>query len=548
MTAIVRAARRPPPWLLVAVVLTAPLAVLAVRAAIGVDHLPGGDLALIELRTRDVFTEQSPTLGSYGRYGFNHPGPLWFYALSLPYRLTGQLQHGVLLAGGLSIMAILWVAARRNVLPWVAAMLAVLMWGAGPLLLSDPWEPHGLLLPSAALLLLTIDTAMGRAWSLPLVIGVASLLGAAQATLLPYAFAMGVVAVWSARKHRAALIVAAAVALVLWAPTIWQQWTGDPTNITQMRDARDLEGEALGLADAWDTVAIYTGHAPPWAGFDAPRARYSSTVDLDAAPLLPLGVVLLAIAAAWRRLRSPAVIVAVVATLVAIVAMSQLLGPVFVWIPEWLRVIGWVGVLAAGWRLSERAPAAVLVVLALVFTGLTTIAALGEDPPRDDIAESVRRLVTQLPPLEEPVLASSTVRANQVFGGGFDGLDSLVLELESGGTETVVDPRLADRFGPHRAEKKRADDREVILVLADGNDKPPGFISVGVVDPLPAELRAERTRLLEELDLPEDASPRQIVLSTEGDERRTRLAQRLIGIPDPPRVELMMSPTAARQP
>ncbi|MEA3057045.1 MAG: hypothetical protein QOD30_2477, partial [Actinomycetota bacterium] len=219
MLASMPAVRRPPAWVLAVALLAIPFVVLAARAAIGVDQSPGGDVSLIELRTSDVFTAHNPTLGSYGRYGFNHPGPLWFYVLALPYRLTGQLQHGVLLVGALSIVAILWVAARHGVLGWVAALLAVFVWAAGPAFLADPWEPHGLLLPGAALLLLTFDTAAGRTWSLPLVVGIASLLGAAQATLLPLAVAMVVIAVYSARKNRAALMVAGALGLVLWAPT-----------------------------------------------------------------------------------------------------------------------------------------------------------------------------------------------------------------------------------------------------------------------------------------------------------------------------------------
>lgn len=321
--------RRPPGWLVVAVVLAAPFVVLAVRVVVGIDPSPGGDVALIELRTRDVGTAHSPTLGSYGRYGFNHPGPLWFYALALPYRVTGQLELGVLFVGVLSMAAILWVAARHGGLRWAALLTAVLVWGAGPAFVADPWEPHGLLLPAAALLLLTFDTAAGRAWSLPLVAGVASLLGAAQATLLPYALAMGALALWSARRQLRPVLVAAGVVLVLC-------------------------------------------HRPP--------------------------------------------------------------------------------------------------------------------------------------------------------------------------VETVVDPRLADRFGPRRADSDRADEREVLLVEADGGFKPAGFTSVGLVDPLPAELREERNRLLDELGLPASATARRILLSIRSDDERERIADRLLEIPNLPRVELLLSP------
>lgn len=64
----------------IAVVLL-PLAVFAVRVLANGWPNAGGDRALIELRTRDVGVH-TPLLGSYSRYGFNHPGPLWFYVLA----------------------------------------------------------------------------------------------------------------------------------------------------------------------------------------------------------------------------------------------------------------------------------------------------------------------------------------------------------------------------------------------------------------------------------------------------------------------------------
>ena len=544
MMARLGAVRRPPAWVLATVLLAIPFVVLAVRAVVGVDQSLSGDVSLIELRTRDVGTAHSPTLGSYGRYGFNHPGPLWFYVLALPYRLTGQLAVGVLLVGVLSVAAILWVAARRGGLWWAALLTAVLVWAAGPAFVSDPWEPHGLVLPAAALVLLTFDTAAGRAWSLPLVAGVASLLGAAQATLLPFAVAMGAAALWSARRHVRPLLAAGAVLLVLWSPTIWQQWTGEPTNITQMRAARDDGSLSLGLGDAWAAVAIELGHAPPWAGFDAPRDQFAGVLDVGAAPVVPIGAVALAFMLVRRR--TPIVVVASVATVAAVVGTSQLLGPLFVWIPEWLRVIGFGCWLAVGWSLAARAPVAPLIGAALVVTLLTTYDAATYASEDDYLGAAVRRLATQLPPLDEPILASSTVDGNLAFGGAFDGLEALVLVLDDRGVEAVVDPRLADRFGPRRAEKKRARSREVILVEADADDKPPGFTSVGLVDPLPAALRDERNRLLDELDLPATASMRRVILSIRGDARRTRIAERLLEIPDLPRVELLLSPDAAR--
>src|SRR5437868_1919006 len=51
---------------------------------------PAGDWSVLELRTRDVGSTSTPLVGPYSRFGWNHPGPLMFWLLAVPYRLFGQ--------------------------------------------------------------------------------------------------------------------------------------------------------------------------------------------------------------------------------------------------------------------------------------------------------------------------------------------------------------------------------------------------------------------------------------------------------------------------
>jgi len=538
---------------LVAIALSLPLVVLCVRAAHGEDHAMSGDVTLIELKTRDVGTGDNPTLGSYGRYGFNHPGPLWFDALAIPYRLTGELTIGVLAIGAVSLALALWVASRRGGLRWTAALLALLVWGAGPAYLGDPWEPHGLLLPCVALLLLTFDVVKGRAWSLPLVAAFACLLGAAQATLLVFALAMGAVAVVAVAvgRHWKPLLAAAAVALVLWSPTLHQQLTGDPGNLSQLVEAPGrVDDPTLGVGGSWDLLSINLGHTPPWAGFDTPLTAYSGEVDLSAAPIIGIGLVALLAALAVPRLRSPMALVAAVAVVAALVAMSQLLGPVFVWIPQWLRVVGFAAWLAVGWQVASRIPRPVFVLVVAGLVALTTVDAATDDSPPDLIGDAVRSLVDDVPDLgDDPILASSVVSSNLIFGGQFDGLEVLVLELEKRGMDPVVTAGIGDRFGAHRARPQRAGDRELLLVAADDVDgHPPGYARLAVADPVPKALREERADLLRELGHDgnvDDADMAALVRSAIGDEERRSLVERLLAIPRIPRIELLASPALA---
>ena len=72
-----------------------PVFVLLVRVLLS-GWLSSSDWAAIELRTRDVGTWRTPLVGPYSRYGWNHPGPLLFYVLAVPYRMLGAQGRGIL--------------------------------------------------------------------------------------------------------------------------------------------------------------------------------------------------------------------------------------------------------------------------------------------------------------------------------------------------------------------------------------------------------------------------------------------------------------------
>ena len=95
MTAVAPVARERwlPPGLLPAALVgvLAPLAV-AVIAQRNAGWHPVFDLAMTELRVRDVGGSHTPLIGLQGRIGptGSHPGPLSFYLLAPVYRLFGS--------------------------------------------------------------------------------------------------------------------------------------------------------------------------------------------------------------------------------------------------------------------------------------------------------------------------------------------------------------------------------------------------------------------------------------------------------------------------
>ena len=143
---------------LVAAVVTLALVALVrlLIAASAVDWLPVGDHVAMKLRALDVGTSETPLVGVYSRFGWNHPGPMLFYALAGPLRLSGLADNSMLftaIAINLGAMAAaLWMAARvrRDTLALTALFLALLCLGLNLGTLADPWNPYVILLPMFA--------------------------------------------------------------------------------------------------------------------------------------------------------------------------------------------------------------------------------------------------------------------------------------------------------------------------------------------------------------------------------------------------------------
>src|SRR6476469_3449414 len=74
------------------------LAVLLTRP--GSSYFPVQDRASIDLWVSDVFGSHTPLVGAYSR-GFNHPGPLLFYALAPLSRLAGGAAWATLVGAAL---------------------------------------------------------------------------------------------------------------------------------------------------------------------------------------------------------------------------------------------------------------------------------------------------------------------------------------------------------------------------------------------------------------------------------------------------------------
>jgi hypothetical protein len=127
-----------------------------------------GDYAGLELATRYVPSGRT-LLGPYSRFGFSHPGPLYFYVLAPVYALCGSTSTG-LFAGActvntVSVMTIVGaVRLATTRVHAVAVALVILGWlGAFGDVCAMPWNPLVVVLPLTAFLVLATLVTNG-AW------------------------------------------------------------------------------------------------------------------------------------------------------------------------------------------------------------------------------------------------------------------------------------------------------------------------------------------------------------------------------------------------
>ena len=117
------------------------------------------DGAILEISTIEALNGRQ-LLGPYSRFGWNHPGPLYFY-LQAPWYLASGFHTAGMQAGALAInLAAIGVVAFvciRRLRPAIGASIALMMVVyviRVPDLLTSVWNPHVIILPMIAVMLL----------------------------------------------------------------------------------------------------------------------------------------------------------------------------------------------------------------------------------------------------------------------------------------------------------------------------------------------------------------------------------------------------------
>ncbi|MCI3949456.1 MAG: hypothetical protein K0R11_1390, partial [Acidimicrobiales bacterium] len=225
---------------------------------------PTHDIALFELKVRDVWSADPPLIGLAGRFGElgpgqgSHPGPLAFYVMAVPHALLGgsawALQAATLLLQIGGAAAVVWLAWRRRGPPLalgVAAAVAVLAHAYGAEALAQPWLPYLPVLWFVAFLLAVWSVADGDLVALPVVVLTGSLclqthISYGLTVAAGVAVAAGAAAWWFRARRRApgpgpardriAAVLAVVAGVLVWLPPVLEQLGGGRGNLSILLD------------------------------------------------------------------------------------------------------------------------------------------------------------------------------------------------------------------------------------------------------------------------------------------------------------------------
>ena len=270
-----------PPYVPVLLVLAACLPFIAIVIARTATHwTPTQDLAVIDLRVRDVWSGDIPLEGAYSRFGWSHPGPIMFYVLAVPSLLFGQAAWATLVGGALfQAIAVVWLGRVSWKTGGIALCFAFMMIttlsyaSTGAWIVTEVWNPH-LAFPWFILFVFYAwRLALGETERLPGAVVASSVvaqLHVGYVYLLVAAVAAISVSYWIDRRagrrwswSRRSIVISLGVLAVLWLPVVLDAVLHPPGNLYEVVDFLAFGG-ADGARNGLRSGLGLLGHEFTW--------------------------------------------------------------------------------------------------------------------------------------------------------------------------------------------------------------------------------------------------------------------------------------------
>ncbi|MEA3020974.1 MAG: hypothetical protein QOI47_2498, partial [Actinomycetota bacterium] len=544
-------------WLVVALIaaLVTPLAVAAV-ALRRPQWYPVLDLAMTELRLRDVFTSHTPLIGLPGRIGSfpkqgSHPGPMSFYSLWPTWKALGStswgMQVGALLLNAVASGTSVLIALRRGgprLAIAVTAVLALLMGGYGISTLAEPWNPYLPLMWWVVTLLAVWSVLDGDVPMLPVAVVAASMAAQTHVPYLGLSLGLGALAVgalvrqWRNDPPTRSRITrwggtSLALAIVLWSPLAVDQLTKHPGNLSMLwthftKPPEKAAGLSAGLKLMLQHLEL--SHFFSSRGSSVGSLASASGSGLPRGSLLQGVVVLLAWAAAavtaWRLRHALLVrlhVVVAAALALGTISMAKIFGKVWYYLMLWAWATTGVLVLATVWTALvalertvgrdssarvARVGSAALVALTIASSAVLCVDAASAEPPAPQLSAVLAKVI----PGSAPALDKHKrylVTWDDGFYIGSQGY-GVVNDLERLGFHVGVPDTWRVPVTPHRVLSPQTVDAEVHLAVGSFVERwralaatDPNVRELSFDDPRSAAGRAEyeslRRAVLDEL-------------------------------------------------
>ncbi|GAC1537054.1 MAG: hypothetical protein NVS3B12_20670 [Acidimicrobiales bacterium] len=488
-----------------------------------------GDRAVTSLAVRDLLGGRQ-LLGAYSRYGWHHPGPAFFIPLAIAHKLSGgapwALDAGMIGASMLWAGLLLWLVSatcgwRAGLLS--AAAMGVYLHAVGFETFREPWNPWGLLLPLALLIVLAGVAGTGAPLALAGATVVATVLVQTHVGAAPVALVVLLVAAvlqWRVRRSAVspppfgpASAIALAVAGLLWVPPLLQQAAGNDPNLSELfrffaqsGPGHDLSTAVATLGDRLRLVP-FGSHSRLLASTPSVGWGQAWTGLLTVTLAVGVGVGLAVGGHRCRNRFAGSVGMATAAALFAsILAIRSIQGPLDGFLVAWTTAIplaqamavaslltGWRGPAGAGPVSRSRRSAAIdpaVVVIATAAVLLASGTALTTPSARIEDAAAVRSAWVPLAghvrdnPGRDVLLSVNDPYAWPIEAG-------LALLIEQHGGHAHVTDDWTFMFGDHR--RTTGDEVVVADLRAVGDPRPGEGVRATVTDHLDPESLASVT-------------------------------------------------------
>jgi len=328
------------------------------------------DMSMLELYTRHAsYGEQY--LGPYSRFGWNHPGPSYFYLLVPLYKLSGESASSLFLTAriiNLACFAFLALSvvgvSRKNdfvLAAWTIVLLTFYLDRFGPDLLGNPWNPWIVILPFGAFIFSLAAFSTGRIAFLPVILFLGSFLGQTHVGTVPCALALSAASIvlflvlrrsaGASREHVptpgnwACIGLAVVLFVVMWTLPVLEETRNSPGNLSKLMTFFSTNAGGNTFSDAFPALAKQVSWLPLWVIKKMPIAVPAFEYDLAAEFFTVLQMVLLpfVLRTAMRkglRFRTALTALGGVGVLAGMWSTLRIRGDIFPYLISWMSGIG----------------------------------------------------------------------------------------------------------------------------------------------------------------------------------------------------------------